>query len=58
MQLQFLGAAGEVTGSLYRIQAGEHTLLLECGLVQGVRLLNDATSSRSHSTSKTSTPSF
>lgn len=35
MQLQFLGAAGEVTGSLYRIQAGAHTLLLECGLVQG-----------------------
>lgn len=35
MQLQFLGAAGEVTGSLYRIQAGEHALLLECGLVQG-----------------------
>ena len=33
--LQFFGATGEVTGSLYVIRAGEHTVLLECGLLQG-----------------------
>ncbi len=33
--LQFFGATGEVTGSLYAIQAGKHTVLLECGLIQG-----------------------
>lgn len=35
--LTFLGAAGEVTGSLYLIQAGSYRVLLECGLVQGGR---------------------
>lgn len=34
-ELEFLGAAGEVTGSLYLLRAGEHTVLLECGLIQG-----------------------
>ncbi len=34
-ELEFQGAAGRVTGSLYVIRAGEHTVLLECGLVQG-----------------------
>ena len=33
--LTFHGAAGEVTGSLYAVQAGDYTVLLECGLVQG-----------------------
>lgn len=33
--LQFLGATSEVTGSLYAIRTGSHTLLLECGLIQG-----------------------
>jgi len=33
--LQFFGATGEVTGSLYVIRAGGHTVLLECGLIQG-----------------------
>ena len=33
--LTFFGATGEVTGSLYVIQAGPHTVLLECGLIQG-----------------------
>jgi metallo-beta-lactamase family protein len=33
--LQFLGAAGEVTGSLYAIRTDSHTVLLECGLIQG-----------------------
>ncbi len=36
-ELRFLGAAGEVTGSLYEIHAGPHRLLVECGLVQGSR---------------------
>ena len=35
MQLQFFGATEHVTGSLYVIRAGEHTVLLECGLIQG-----------------------
>jgi metallo-beta-lactamase family protein len=36
-QLQFCGATEQVTGSLYVIRAGEHTVLLECGLIQGGR---------------------
>lgn len=35
MKLQFLGAAGEVTGSCYLIQLGKVKILLECGLFQG-----------------------
>lgn len=35
MNLQFFGATGEVTGSLYLIRVGAHTVLLECGLIQG-----------------------
>lgn len=35
MELEFCGAAGEVTGSLYVIRTGAHTILLECGLIQG-----------------------
>lgn len=35
VELQFFGAAREVTGSLYLIRTGPHTVLLECGLVQG-----------------------
>jgi metallo-beta-lactamase family protein len=34
-KLQFLGATERVTGSMYLLRAGEHTVLLECGLVQG-----------------------
>lgn len=37
MQLQFLGAAGEVTGSMYLLRMPNQTVLLECGLVQGGR---------------------
>lgn len=36
-QLQFFGATGHVTGSLYVIRTAGHTLLLECGLIQGGR---------------------
>ena len=35
LSLQFFGAAGEVTGSLYVLRTGRHTVLLECGLIQG-----------------------
>lgn len=35
LQLQFFGATGEVTGSLYALRAGNHLVLLECGLIQG-----------------------
>ena len=35
LRLQFFGATGEVTGSLYAVRAGSHTVLLECGLIQG-----------------------
>ena len=37
MQLQFLGAAGEVTGSCYLVDAGGVRFLIECGLFQGGR---------------------
>ena len=36
-QLQFFGATEQVTGSLYVIRAGNHTIMLECGLIQGGR---------------------
>jgi metallo-beta-lactamase family protein len=36
-ELQFFGATERVTGSLYVLRAGAHTLLLECGLVQGTK---------------------
>jgi metallo-beta-lactamase family protein len=34
-QLEFFGAAGEVTGSCHILRAGAATLLLDCGLIQG-----------------------
>ena len=37
MQLEFFGAAGEVTGSCHVVRCNGHTLLLDCGLVQGGR---------------------
>src|SRR5688572_29094360 len=35
MQLEFFGAAGEVTGSCHILRAGGKQLLLDCGMVQG-----------------------
>jgi metallo-beta-lactamase family protein len=35
LSVEFHGAARQVTGSLYVIRSGTHTVLLECGLVQG-----------------------
>jgi metallo-beta-lactamase family protein len=37
--LQFLGAAGTVTGSAHLVRAGERTVLLDCGLFQGLKEL-------------------
>ena len=35
MQLTFLGAAGEVTGSCYLVDTGEIRFLIDCGMFQG-----------------------
>lgn len=37
MQLQFCGAAGEVTGSCHHFAVGEDQFLVDCGLFQGGR---------------------
>lgn len=37
MELKFLGAAGGVTGSCYLLRTSRHSLLLECGQIQGRR---------------------
>ncbi|MBN1237120.1 MAG: MBL fold metallo-hydrolase [Gammaproteobacteria bacterium] len=37
MELKFLGAAGTVTGSCYLLTTSRHTLLLDCGQIQGNR---------------------
>jgi metallo-beta-lactamase family protein len=37
MQLEFFGAAGEVTGSCHILRVAGATLLLDCGMVQGGR---------------------
>ncbi len=38
MKLTFHGAAGEVTGSCYRVETGGVQFLLDCGMFQGGRL--------------------
>jgi metallo-beta-lactamase family protein len=35
MQLEFFGAAGEVTGSCHIVRVGGRQLLLDCGMIQG-----------------------
>lgn len=37
MQLEFFGAAGEVTGSCHILRVGGRQVLLDCGMVQGGR---------------------
>ncbi len=37
MELEFFGAAGEVTGSCHVVRVGGRQLLLDCGLIQGSR---------------------
>src|SRR5690606_34701699 len=39
--LQFLGAAGTVTGSRYLIQASGQRILVDCGLFQGYKQLRE-----------------
>lgn len=41
MELQFLGAAGTVTGSRYLIRRGSHRLLVDCGMFQGIKRLRE-----------------
>jgi metallo-beta-lactamase family protein len=38
-QIQFLGATNTVTGSKYLLQAGDHRVLIDCGLFQGFKQL-------------------
>ncbi len=35
LELEFWGAAGEVTGSCYLLKVGDQRLLVDCGLIQG-----------------------
>lgn len=37
MQLEFFGAAGEVTGSCHILRVGKRQVLLDCGMIQGGR---------------------
>ena len=39
MNLSFLGGAGTVTGSKYAVEHDKHTLLIDCGLFQGFKVL-------------------
>ncbi|MGE3726336.1 MAG: MBL fold metallo-hydrolase RNA specificity domain-containing protein [Candidatus Sericytochromatia bacterium] len=39
LKIRFLGAAGTVTGSRFLVQAEGHTLLIDCGLFQGLKQL-------------------
>lgn len=41
MQLHFLGAAREVTGSLFLLETDAGSLLIDCGMVQGRRAESD-----------------
>jgi len=44
--LQFLGAAGTVTGSMHLVVTGDRRILLDCGLFQGLKALRLRTGSR------------
>ena len=37
MELEFFGAAGEVTGSCHIVRSSGHCILLDCGMLQGGR---------------------
>jgi metallo-beta-lactamase family protein len=38
-RVEFLGGAGTVTGSMHLVHAGEQRVLLDCGLLQGLKTL-------------------
>lgn len=35
IEIQFYGAAGEITGSCHIVRVGDKTILLDCGMIQG-----------------------
>jgi metallo-beta-lactamase family protein len=37
VEIEFFGAAGEITGSCHIIRSSNHTILLDCGMIQGRR---------------------
>lgn len=37
MECQFLGGAGEVTGSMHVLNTGQDQILMDCGMFQGRR---------------------
>ena len=39
MKLQFLGAAGTVTGSRHLLEVGKRRFLVDCGMFQGLKTL-------------------
>jgi metallo-beta-lactamase family protein len=39
LTLSFLGAAGTVTGSRYIVEGGDRRVLIDCGLLQGLKQL-------------------
>ena len=39
MEIQFIGAAKTVTGSMHLVRTGTTTFLVDCGLYQGKRKL-------------------
>ena len=39
--IEFLGAAGTVTGSKHLVEAGVRRLLVDCGLYQGLKELQE-----------------
>lgn len=41
ISVQFLGAAGTVTGSKFYIETPEHNILIDCGMFQGLKELRD-----------------
>ena len=41
ISIHFLGAVGTVTGSKYLIDTGDHKIMIDCGLFQGIKKLRE-----------------